>query len=645
MEPSTDSRQVDTPPDKPKKSRLWRYLSWPFWAVMFCCWFGYETFLPQNWSLLVTLILIAGVFHLINTGFARWFQGPPKPRTWRMAKYMFVQILVIWTGALSILCLMWHWVPPVAISEKTTHITTPLTADGMEIDAMQAIADRFAPKGPMEDNGFRRVILCFGPGQVCGKDDAAPGKHEERVTQLCRHLNINPNEPLEASFQPPVTFFHERIETQDLSEEEKTFVALQRKAAAIVRQMTEKPWHNHDSDHGIAGGDIWLQQNSVALDKFGEAVRMPYYHEPSLVRSPFMGAREQYDTATVFHRNIVQALQCRIMYSLAKSDLDQAFYDTESILMLTDALTRHLNSTGAFWSVRVLQRVGNDSVRKILEYGHPSREQIEKLRALFHAYRTEVNRADIVFMSRLEMTHDLLLAASSRMFESDIWQQNSHSLFETRFSQFTFAGFRYFAWNPVFAAQQTRFDQLAVLVKESPSKTQYAIIIRMEDEKSSMGILGGDNSLPSFLKFYLKKGFYHAFPTFIGQAFGSNSISTDALLGQSWYHGHVQRQLTDIALALELYRLDHGTYPKELAALQGTYLDEIPNDPFTDGELFQYESSDAGYQLYSIGPNGKDDGGFNKYERCKEGTDQTRDGDDIRIMRSPKTVTTPLIEK
>ena len=73
---------------------------------------------------------------------------------------------------------------------------------------------------------------------------------------------------------------------------------------------------------------------------------------------------------------------------------------------------------------------------------------------------------------------------------------------------------------------------------------------------------------------------------------------------------HVRTVLT--ALALEAYRAEHSRYPATLAELVPRYLSEIPTDPFSlDGHPLRYRSepSGDGCLLWSIGPDGVDDGG------------------------------------
>lgn len=70
-----------------------------------------------------------------------------------------------------------------------------------------------------------------------------------------------------------------------------------------------------------------------------------------------------------------------------------------------------------------------------------------------------------------------------------------------------------------------------------------------------------------------------------------------------------QNGLLIVALALRAYRVEHGSYPAKLSALVPTCLGSIPGDPFTPSGQIRYKPSSPGYILYSVGPDGKDDGG------------------------------------
>jgi hypothetical protein len=69
-----------------------------------------------------------------------------------------------------------------------------------------------------------------------------------------------------------------------------------------------------------------------------------------------------------------------------------------------------------------------------------------------------------------------------------------------------------------------------------------------------------------------------------------------------------------LACALERYRLAHGNYPSSLDALRPDYCTSIPTDVI-NGEPYHYRMlPDGSYRLYSVGWNGKDDGGTLVYK-------------------------------
>ena len=62
------------------------------------------------------------------------------------------------------------------------------------------------------------------------------------------------------------------------------------------------------------------------------------------------------------------------------------------------------------------------------------------------------------------------------------------------------------------------------------------------------------------------------------------------------------------AIAIELYRGAHGEAPDTLDRLAPGFLEQPPVDPF-DGAPLRYHRDAAGYKVYSIGPDGIDQGG------------------------------------
>ena len=63
------------------------------------------------------------------------------------------------------------------------------------------------------------------------------------------------------------------------------------------------------------------------------------------------------------------------------------------------------------------------------------------------------------------------------------------------------------------------------------------------------------------------------------------------------------------AAVVERYRLANGRFPGQLSDITPEYIAEIPTDPFTASPLL-YKMTDEGCVIYSVGQDGKDDGGI-----------------------------------
>lgn len=86
----------------------------------------------------------------------------------------------------------------------------------------------------------------------------------------------------------------------------------------------------------------------------------------------------------------------------------------------------------------------------------------------------------------------------------------------------------------------------------------------------------------------------------------------------------VRRDLAVVALALRVHHAEKSRYPDKLHALVPRCLKELPKD-FCSGKDFLYRRVGAGYLLYSVGKNMRDDGGR-----------QDAEGDDVVVKTGGK---------
>jgi hypothetical protein len=72
--------------------------------------------------------------------------------------------------------------------------------------------------------------------------------------------------------------------------------------------------------------------------------------------------------------------------------------------------------------------------------------------------------------------------------------------------------------------------------------------------------------------------------------------------------GDARRQAVRIALAMERYRIKHERFPAKLDDLTPDFMLAVPTDPF-DGKPMRMRKTDHRCIIYSVGPDGADDGG------------------------------------
>jgi hypothetical protein len=75
------------------------------------------------------------------------------------------------------------------------------------------------------------------------------------------------------------------------------------------------------------------------------------------------------------------------------------------------------------------------------------------------------------------------------------------------------------------------------------------------------------------------------------------------------YTTEALNRLLATQLALRAYHLVFSRYPVNLDDLVPKYLPLVPTDPFSDGRPLEYRLAGSTYILYSVGPDGVDDGG------------------------------------
>jgi len=90
----------------------------------------------------------------------------------------------------------------------------------------------------------------------------------------------------------------------------------------------------------------------------------------------------------------------------------------------------------------------------------------------------------------------------------------------------------------------------------------------------------------------------------------SSTMSPVSRVSEVQFRALVKRRMTAVALAVRLWEVGHGRRPESLEQLAPDYLPAVPVDVFAaDGRAIGYLPDAEHPMLYSVGPNGVDEGG------------------------------------
>jgi len=150
----------------------------------------------------------------------------------------------------------------------------------------------------------------------------------------------------------------------------------------------------------------------------------------------------------------------------------------------------------------------------------------------------------------------------------------------------------------------------------SPGRWVFATRIRLMGKRRIMGNYTQtlDQVIAAGRKPFAARG---PAPTAVPSADPISDMLTPTLGGtrMNAVNAETQSALLLTLLALRAYKVDHGADPPRLSALVPHYLQAVPADPFALSGPLRYKVAGARPLLYSVGPDGKDDGGKAIFDR------------------------------
>ncbi len=492
--------------------------------------------------------------------------------------------------------------PKFTISKDTTYVTVPVDKDGY-IDYEAALNERLGKGIKPEENANVLLWKALGPRPEGG--------------------------------DMPAEYF-ERLGIEELPEKGEYFVGLHRYARDQLKldpeaidalfkddRASQRPWSAEQ--YPVLAG--WLDKNEKPLAVAIEATRRPRYYNPLVTKKTEKGSPGLMSVllpSVQKCRELTNALVNRAMLHLNDGKLDAAWQD----LLACHRLARLMRQGGTLIEALVgiaIEQTASGADLAFIAHPKLTSAQVQScLRDLQNLLPTP-SLADQIDIGERFMFLDTTMMVCRHgpehigklhlgkiggggAKEPNFPMRHSHDSVD---------------WDVVLRKGNRFYDRFVAAMRIKERAARDYQLAEIENEfKNLQATVKNSNE---FLPLIGLKGSGRD----LGERYGDIMLAVLApalrkVQAAADRVEQVEHNL-QVAFALAAYQRDEGRYPAKLDELAPKYLPQVPGDIFS-GKALIYKPAEKGYLLYSVGPNGQDDGG-----QLREAN---RDSDDL-VVRMP----------
>jgi hypothetical protein len=473
--------------------------------------------------------------------------------------------------------------PKVPLGKETTVVTGPLTKEGY-VDYEAALNDRLGKGITPERNANVLLWQVLGPTPEGGNGMPA---------EFFRRMGMK--EPPKGG--PYFVSLYRYIKDDVKLEREKWEELWDQQSRAAVR-----PWAAKDYPHVAA----WLKVNEKQLDRVVEATRRPDYFNPLVSHRANKGPGALIGAllpSVQKCRELVNALAARAMLRVAEGKFDEAWQDLLACHRLARLVARGATLIEALVGIAI-EAIASQADLAYLERADLTPRQVRaRLKDLqgLPPLPPMADKIDLcerfTYLDCVQMVRRGGIGAMEGLAGG---RANKPTEEELR-------ALERIDWAPALREGNRWYDRLAAAARlETRAEREQAFDKIDADVKALKKEAAGPANLAKFLpgNGAPDKGAGKA----IGQVMIGLLLPATRKVQTAYDRAEQTQRNLHVAFALAAYRGDHGRYPAKLDALATKYLAAVPGDVFS-GKALIYRPADKGYLVYSVGPNGKDDGG------------------------------------
>jgi hypothetical protein len=469
--------------------------------------------------------------------------------------------------------------PKLPIGKDTTYVTGPLDKQGF-IDYETALNAELSKGITPEKNAAAALVLVFGP---------EPEGYEIPPAYF-KWLDV-PIPPKEGDY----FIGHDTYTSDKLGLTEAQSEAMYE----VQRWAMQRPWVPKDCPPLAE----WLKVNEKPIAFAIEAIKRPQYFHP------LVSQRKEGEPGFLIGallptvqkcREVATALCLRAMLRLQEKKFDAAWSD----ILAAHRMGRLVGRGGTFIEslvgVAICQIASSATVTYLAYADLNSKQVLEKLKELqslppISSTADKIDGIerftglDAIQMIRRGKGKDLLgILEEDREFSDD--EQKAMKVLD---------------WTPVMQTLNKWYDRIGAAMRMKDRAAREKEFDKIDEELKARKKEADPENLKKMLN---DKNAGKLLGKTLGNVLVSMLSPAVRRLQQAHDRASQLERNLHVAFAMAAYQKDNSRYPAKLADLAPKYLASVPDDLF-NGKPLIYKPNEKGYLFYSVGPNGKDDGG------------------------------------
>lgn len=516
--------------------------------------------------------------------------------------------------------------PPITISKETTFITGPLHPDGFP-DYVGALNQRQSEGVTPENNSAVLFWQAVGPGEIDADQrerffrmlgipqppengDYFVASWDHLETHIASHAAKEPeDESISEELMLPANDGQE-LPLFEPSPEEKLRMLLDEQLELAMK----RPWSKAEFPVWAE----WIAANEKPLELLIESSKRPRRYDPligeAIIAVPLWGSH--------CSRDVARAILARAMLRIHENNIDEAWRHLIACHRLARQIAQGPTLVDAIVGITI-EEMALTGDQALLLHGKLTQRQIATI------------RKDLADLPRMLLIADKLDEAERFVFLDCVSMISRHGINHTLSfflgenenkgvfnSLIQHIGSSAIDWNLILRLGNNWYDRLVAGTRKPTYAERCAALDAIDEGINILSASAKDwKTLPLSLG-----NLRQAASLRVGYVLVSILLPACHAAIRLEECSNMLLDMTKLAFALEAFRADRGKYPNKLGELAPKYVDELPKDIFTNGADLRYSREESGYLLYSVGPNGKDDGGKGR-DDCQE----NRDCDDIAV--------------